>query len=168
MAAKVTFDGVAKLISIEDGITTIDVKSDLYSAWKDWVLEGNANFPPAFSTVGGDPLGGGRQAGTYFFLNNIGGWRIKPQEASHALTIIGNAYALDPDREMFKPTDGAYTVSIRLETSSLTQAIEVFGSAGTIANAVWGASASDVSTREGSIGMHIVKKLMTLLEWRTR
>lgn len=168
MAEKVTFDGVNRLVRVNHGITALDVRAEMYSAWKRWVLEGNANFPPAFSFVGGEPLGGGRQAGTYFFLNNVAGWRIKPHEADHELTLVGNAYALDPNQSMFVPTDGAYTVAIRLETSSLAQAVEVAGSAGTIASAVWAMTTTDAAQAEGTVGEHIIKKLMRLVDWRAR
>lgn len=83
-----TFDGTNKRITLPTGMVTLDLV-DLHSRWKDWVLTGNAQYAPAFKTVGGDipaiPL--------YLFLLN--GWRIVPQSADHTLTV-GNGI-LDVD-----------------------------------------------------------------------
>jgi hypothetical protein len=73
--SKVTFDGVEKTIHINPGELIINVKDDIYSAWKRWVrLYDYAKFLPALRTIGGDPVGGGQFAGDMYFL--INGWRI--------------------------------------------------------------------------------------------
>ena len=54
------FDGINKIISEPPGIgdTVFDVKSDIYSAWKRWmVTDEGALYPPAFSIEGGTPIG---------------------------------------------------------------------------------------------------------------
>lgn len=72
---KVTFDGSVKTISINPGELNIDVETDLYSDWKEWVLENdNSKYPPAFRTFGGDPTLPGQTAPKYFFL--INDWRV--------------------------------------------------------------------------------------------
>lgn len=168
MADKVTFDGVNRLIIVNQGVTALDVRIDIYSAWKRWVLAGNANFAPAFSFVGGDPLGGGRFAGTYFFLNNIKGWKLKPFEGHHDLTLVGNLYPLDPDSAFIATTDGNFTVSIRFESSSLAQAVETAGSSQSIAQAVWGISMDNVDTSEGTMGDWLKNKVLSLKKWLAR
>lgn len=126
MAGKVTFDASNRLIIVQSGITELDVKADLYSdAKEDWKTDAVLNrlrFP--FRTVGGDPLGGGITAGAYFFLQNDNGWRLRPQEADHELTLVGNLYPEDSAQAVVVPTLGAFTVLVRLETSSLTQATD--------------------------------------------
>lgn len=120
----VTFDGINRLIVATSGTTTIDVKADLYSDWKEWVLSGtNSRFVQAFRTAGGDPLGGGLTAGAFFFIQNQSGsdWRIRPQEASHELKVVGNLYPEDTALPIFVPTTGSHTVTIVQERSSLTQ-----------------------------------------------
>jgi hypothetical protein len=116
------FDGANRLIVLTLG-TTAFAASDLYSKWKEWVAAGNASFPPAFRTIGGDPLGGGVAAGDYYFLNNVDGWQIRPQEANHELTVSGNLYGENPALPVFTPTLGAFNVLITRSVSSLTQTV---------------------------------------------
>src|SRR3990172_1116667 len=90
----VTFDGSNRLIVVDNGVTEIDVKIDLYSDWKEWMLLGdNSRYAQAMRAVGGDPLPGSKQLGSTFFLMN--GWKIRPHEASHTLTVNGNLYSED-------------------------------------------------------------------------
>jgi hypothetical protein len=114
-----TFNGSLKLFICDIGTTFIDV-AELYSAWKEWVQSGQGiNYLPAFEAIGGQPLPGGLFAGqTYFLINN---WKIKPQEANHSLTILGNLYTSDGS-----PTTvsvAGYTIEINLNTSSQAQGI---------------------------------------------
>jgi len=115
----VTFDGVNRLITLESGVTDVDVQVDLYSDWKEWVLQGtNGMFPPAFSTLGGEPLGGDASIAPYFFLRNDLGWRIKPPEEDIDITLNGNLFGFDEDLPVFIETFGTYDTVIRLVVSS--------------------------------------------------
>jgi hypothetical protein len=126
MAEKVTFDPVNRLIIVDNGITELDAKVDLYSdAKEDWASDATLNkLRLPFRTIGGDPLGGGLTAGAYFFLQNQNGWRLRPYEGDHELRIVGNFYPEDAGSPVIVPTLGDYTVLVRLETSSLTQATD--------------------------------------------
>lgn len=120
------FDGATHRIVLEasDGDSVQAV--ELYSRWKDWVQAGaGAGFAHAFTVVGGDPLGGGVFAGSYFFLNTTNGWLIRPREEAHRLTVTGNLYPYDPGAALFADTLGAYQVQVNLTTSSLTQSVSV-------------------------------------------
>lgn len=78
---KVTFDGPNRKIIVNPGVTDIDIKVDIYSAWKQWVtVRDNSKFLPALRTIGGDPapLGSGLFAGDLYFLLN--GWQITVNE----------------------------------------------------------------------------------------
>src|SRR5574342_1221095 len=105
MAAKVTFDPANKLIIVRDHITSIDAAIDLYSDWKEEVVASASmqKVFPAFRTIGGDTLGGGINAGAYFFLQNdvTGSWRIRPYEGNHELSIVGNLFPEDPLLPLF-------------------------------------------------------------------
>jgi hypothetical protein len=72
---KVNFDGENRLITLGDAASGIDIKTDIYSDWKEWVqLYDNSKFLPALRTIGGDPVGGGLYAGDLYFL--INNWQI--------------------------------------------------------------------------------------------
>ncbi len=74
--AKVTFNGTAKEITVNDTETDIDVESDLYSEWKNWVLTSdNAKYEQALRTFGGDPISATQLAPKFFILLN--GWKVR-------------------------------------------------------------------------------------------
>ena len=116
----ITFDGPGRIIQLGDGQTAVSAQ-EIYEAWKDWVFAGNAQFPQAFRSIGGDPLGGGLAAGSYFFLNNADGWRIRPEAVDHELVLSGNLFGENTGLAVFLPALGDVQVLIRMVTSSLTQ-----------------------------------------------
>lgn len=124
----VLFDGDARIIT-EVGIggdQTLDVVG-IYSEWKQWVLAGNANFLQAFSVIGGDPIEGNISLGSTFFLEN--GWRLRPAELSHQLTIEGNLYVREGGNP-FVPTLGSFNVLTQLRVSNLIDQVATGGGAG--------------------------------------
>ena len=122
----ITFDGPNKVISYDDAGASVTIEArDLYSRWKDWLAVGNAQYPPAFRTIGGDPLGGAVQAGDYYFLNNADGWRLRPKEADHELVIVGNLYGENPALPVFAATLSTFNVLVQRSLSSLTQTVAV-------------------------------------------
>ena len=131
--AKVTFDGVNRIIDVDFGITELDAQIDLYSDWKEWVLEtgqANAKYLQAFRTVAGDPIGGGKFIAPYFFLLN--GWIIRPHDADHELLVEGNLYADPATNPIATASAGGYTVAIILERSidAITTVVSTSGSGG--------------------------------------
>lgn len=90
---KVTFDGANRLIIINDNELNINVKSDLYSSWKEWAAQRDyLKFLPAMRAVGGDPTIGGNFLGsTFFTINN---WRIVISDSS---VFDGNLFSDDYD-----------------------------------------------------------------------
>ncbi len=70
----VVFNGISKQILVTS-VTSIDVQKDIYSAWKNWVIQGdNGKFVQALRSVGGDLIGSGQSSPAYFFLMND--WKI--------------------------------------------------------------------------------------------
>lgn len=127
-----TFDGDNLLIIMDNGTTEIDAQI-LYSDWKEWqLLSDNSKYYEAFRTIGGDSLGGAIEAGDYYFLRNDNGWRIRPYEGDHELTINGNLYGNDTTAPIFTPTLGSYQVLIKQQLSSLTQTVTDAGMAAAI------------------------------------
>lgn len=153
----ITFDGTTKRIVIDEVGSDIVVSAkEIYSRWKDWVAAGNAGFEPALRTIGGDTLGSGVTAGDYYFLNNSIGWRIRPKEANHKLTITGNLYGEDPNTAILASTLGNYNVLVSITTSSLTQTVATGGvDPSEVADAILDGSSieSGISFRKSLRGM---------------
>lgn len=85
---KVTFDGAARTIRVNPGVSTVAVKEDIYSAWKEWArLRDHAKFLPALRVIGGDPVGAGLAAGDIYFMTN--GWQVVVAEE---VTVSGTLY----------------------------------------------------------------------------
>ena len=107
---KVTFDGENRLILINNGETNIDVQADLYSAWKRWVArDDNFKFAQAFKAIGGDPINETNVITPYFFLTN--GWRVRPFEGDHVLTING-ILLTDDNQDPLISTERKWNISV--------------------------------------------------------
>jgi len=146
---KVTFDGVAKLIICNPGETQINVKEDIYSAWKEWVLiRDHSKFPEAIRNVGGDPITEILSLGATFFLMN--GWRIRPAEESYDLYINGNLY-VNEGGSPFVDTLGEWNVKIISTVSNLIDTINLGANA---AAEVWGHQLE---------GLYTAKEIMRLM-----
>ncbi len=119
--ADATFDGDNLLILLPAAQTTVDVQTELYSAWKDFVRLDPANrrFPPAFTTEGGTDTVPGEVSGRNFFLRNDLGWRIRPPEEDIEIVLAGNLFAQDTTLVIIVPTLGAFTVLTTIQRSSL-------------------------------------------------
>ena len=122
---KVTFDGVNKLILVNEGVTTLNIQTDVYSAWKEWIKDPtlqNAQYLKAFSVIGGDPITDDRNVGITYFLEN--GWRFQPKsdKTSYTLTIEGNIYTRETGETPFLFAEG---VSVSLVRSNIVDLIRV-------------------------------------------
>lgn len=85
---KVTFDGENRRIIVNAGVTSLRVKEDIYSNWKEWTqVRDNSKFLPALRVTGGDPVGGGQYAGDIYFT--INDWKIVINEQ---VTVEGIIY----------------------------------------------------------------------------
>ena len=133
---KVAFDGLNKIIYVAEGITTLSVSVDLYSAWKEWLLKSPeapdpAGWEKAFTAVGGDPITDDQNLGITYFLEN--GWRIQPFSGgnSYTLTIEGNLYTREVGETPFLFAEG---VSVSLVRSNIVDLITVESLATAISN----------------------------------
>jgi len=124
---KVAFDGATKTIFVNEGVTVLDVKTDLYSAWKEWILFSQDApdarvWDKAFTAVGGDPITESQDLGVTYFLEN--GWRIQPapSKSSYTLTITGNLYTREAGETPFFFAEGA---SVSLVRSNIVELITV-------------------------------------------
>jgi hypothetical protein len=167
MAYKVSFQGDNRRIVVHLGQTNLDVKSDIYSEWKEWsILEDNSKYPEAISVIGGEAIGGGQFIGATYFLEN--GWRIKPWEGDHNLEVNGNIYTREEGQTPFVNTDGAWKINIINKVSTVVSTVETSNvsipssiDAQAIAQALWEYSITG-SLPVNSLGDHIFRKLLTL------
>ena len=109
-----TFNGDTLTITLDSGVTEVDVVNDVYKAWKDWMLASplNRKYPQAFVSDGGNPLSSIINQGSYIFLQNDAGWRIKPPEEDITVYLTGNLAVADTTLPAFVPTDGTFTAAI--------------------------------------------------------
>jgi len=108
-------NGNTKVITLSAGTTAVSVR-DLWSRWVDWFLTGdNGKYLPAFNYVGGDDIDpiSGTIIPIYAFLMN--GWKLKPQEANHTLTIIDGVLLVNGGGDPFNNTNGSYVVRINYQ-----------------------------------------------------
>ncbi len=126
----IDFDGPNKIITLASGVTDVDA-IEIYSRWKDWVKDDNAQYLRAFdNSEGGSPIDATTLTGSYFFLRNDLGWRVKPPEEDIQITINGNFFPRDFLLPYLNPTDGNFNTAIRISSSSLTQVVTVSSGSG--------------------------------------
>jgi hypothetical protein len=154
----VTFDGPNKLILVNNGVTELDVKVDLYSDWKEWARGHDgvvtAKYLQAMRGTGGDPLPGDRFLGDTYFLTN--GWRIKPYQGSYRLSINGNLYTEEGDSP-FVDADGLLN-NIRIEStvSTLVNTVGVgVGTPAEVADAVWSEDLEPYEDQDDTAGQDV-------------
>ena len=87
-----SFEGSIKEIVVGAATSQLNVQY-VYSFWKQWISEGNAQWLPAFRPVGGDALGGGNKVAFYGFLAN--GWRVRVPTGLDNLFVLGGILATD-------------------------------------------------------------------------
>jgi hypothetical protein len=110
-----SFNGAAKLISLSPSTTSLSVR-DLWSRWNDWLAVGdNSKYAPAFDTVGGNAIdaAAGTSIPIYCFMLN--GWKIRPQEADHTLTVSDGVLLTNDGSDPFINPSGSFVVRIRYQ-----------------------------------------------------
>lgn len=84
---KVTIDGVNRTITVNDGVTELDIKTDVYSFWKQWLLiDSNIRYLEAMRTIGGDPTTAGERFGDGYFMKN--NWKLVIDLTATAVTGV--------------------------------------------------------------------------------
>jgi hypothetical protein len=119
----ITFDGPTSRIILDSASTSA---AEIWSRWVDWYAS-NSNWLPAFQQVGGDALGSGLFIPPYIFLLN--GWRVRPMESNHNLTITGNLF-VDGGGVPVVSTLGTYQVNVNYTVPVQAQGISTSGSTG--------------------------------------
>jgi len=135
----ITFDPAARRVILDSAAASA---SEIWSRWTDWATQGdNLKHPPAMRQLGGDSLGGSLLVPIYIFLLN--GWRVRPMESNHTLSIVGNLFVEEGGSPVVN-TIGAFNVSTTLTVPVQAQGYNTGGSAAlspsdiaAIAAAVW-------------------------------
>ena len=120
MALKAEFTGSTHIIKIKSGQNIIDVQKDLYSAAKDeWLNEvdnlHNYRFP--FIVIGGNDIGAGQKAPTYYFLQSP--WIIETNGDGTLHSFGLNLYGQDNNGNPRDPFNVLAGDSLNNETSSI-------------------------------------------------
>lgn len=140
MAQKMTYIPGNKLFVLNSGVIDFDVVVDLYSdAKEDWLTDTVLNkFKFPLLAIGGQAIGGGRVISPYIMLRY--GWKVRPQEADHTLTVAGNLIT-DNESTPFAEVLGNYQVIIKsiVSSNSLTASGTALSPADltSIINGVW-------------------------------
>lgn len=102
--------------------------TEIYSRWVDWAaISDNVKYGEVITQVGSDDLGGGLSIPPYYFLQN--GWRIRPMESDHDLSVLGNLF-VEGGGNPFVRTLGAYQVNVRSTVPVQAQGVSTSGSSG--------------------------------------
>ena len=156
----ITFDGPSLQIRLDD--TTLSyTAAQIYSAWKDWVLNEtdgagvNATWPPAFRVIGGDALGSGSKAPAFFFIRNDLGWHLLKPAADIDVVIDGNLVREDPTDLMFDPGPEGFAPTVSINLTSV---------AGINVADFWAALLVDYSDPDTAGA--IVRRMVSMLEDR--
>lgn len=88
---KVSFNGFTKTITVNSGVSSVDVASDVYSAWVRWTSR-ERQFSAAMRYSGFDPIPNGRTGATFFVIN---GWKFVYDPTTVA--VSGVLYSADYD-----------------------------------------------------------------------
>lgn len=144
----ITLDGATRRIILDSASVSA---AQIWSAWVDW-HEANQQWPLAFQLVGGNALGGGLFIPPYFFLMN--GWRVRPMEASHDLTITGNLF-VDGGGVPVVGTLGTYQVNVNYTVPVQAQGIATSGSTGPTASEIAAAVRADIAAELARIDANV-------------
>jgi hypothetical protein len=91
LSEKVSFNGFTKIITVNAGVSVLDIAEDVYSAWVRWTAK-EQRFLPAMRYSGFDPIPNGRTGATFFTIN---GWKVVYDP--NIVAVKGVLYSSDYD-----------------------------------------------------------------------
>jgi len=164
---KVDFDGINKIIYVHPEVTDLDIRTDVYSAWVDWlVLRDNSKFLAAMRYTGFDPIGGGQYTGDTYFL--INGWKLSVDLSK--VRVSGVLYSDDYSTAYYTP---ALQAQYPATVSALVNTVSVAGGSGASAAELWSYNNRSLSVppptaseNANAIWQHsFVNKLLTVVKF---
>lgn len=149
---KVTFDGANRIIFVNDGVTDLEIKSEVYSAWKEWVSStpDNATWAPAIRSIGGDPTVGSQKAGDIYFLQN--NWKLYLDITKVKVT---GALFSDNFTTAYHDLQGSQIFPAEVASLVTTQEVSSSSSAGTTPAEVWSYSSRTLTSASGPTASEI-------------
>lgn len=150
---KVTFDGENRIIYVNDGVTDLEIKSELYSAWKEWASStpDNATWAPAIRTIGGDPTVGAQRAGDIYFLQN--NWKLYLDITK--VKVTGSLFS-DNFNTAYHDLQGNQIFPAEVASLVTTQEVAAASSAtGTTPAEVWSYSSRTLTSASGPTASEI-------------
>lgn len=149
----ITFDTTRRHIVLDSTSTTA---AQIWSRWVDWHA-GNRQWATALTQQGGALVNPtlGIYTPIYFFLEN--GWRVRPMEANHNLTITGNLFVSGGGVPVVS-TLGTFQVNVNYTVPVQAQGISTSGSAAPTAAEV--AAAVLQHSVEGSLSLENVLRIL--------
>lgn len=139
---KVSFNGSTKRIKVNSGVTELDIRSDVYSAWVRWFsLVGNSRYLPAMRFTGLDTIPGGFTGDSYFLIN---GWKLEydPNTVAVSGVLFSDNYDTPYYTAEDKPVYPA-TVSSLVNTATVSTPALTSDNIIELVSAVWDAKISD-------------------------
>ena len=144
----IAFDGATRRIILDSASVSA---AEIWSRWVDWHAT-HKEWPLAFNLVGGLALGAGLFIPPYFFL--LDGWRVRPMEANHNLTITGNLF-VDGGGVPVVPTLGTYQVNVNYTVPVQAQGIATSGSTGPTAGDIASAIRTELATELARLDVRV-------------
>jgi archaellum component FlaC len=152
---KVVFDGPNRLIIVDENVTELDIREDVYESWKEWLLNPdlvNRTWAAAIRGTGGDPISGTTDQFTgdvYFLINN---WRLVYDPRRVAVTGVlysddfATAYYFDEPFKYDTPEFLDPVFPARVSAIVNTYEVRAALSGDDVASSVWNAASSDYIT----------------------
>lgn len=159
--SKLTFDGSNKTITVLSGVTTLDIRTDVWTEWVDWQTA-NPNWALAMRYSGIDPIPNG-ESGAIFFL--INGWKLVldfTQTAVFGVLYSDNyttPYWNSSNQALYPAVVSALVNSVVISTPVVEQADPAL-----IAGAILD-SQIGTSRPVGSLGEFLIKKVLTIAKF---
>lgn len=162
IAGKCTYDGINKVITVNTGVTSLDIRADVYSGWIRWIaLYDNTKYLEAFRYTGLDPIGGGKFTGDIYFLKN--GWKIQLDLTKVQITGVLLSDNYDTPYYSYSGTAQYPAVVSSLVTTvqvSVPNPIDVPALVTDVTDSVW--NKATAVTSSGSFGELVARRLLTV------
>lgn len=158
---KVSFNGATKQITVNSGVTAIDIATDVYSGWVRWTGR-ERQYLAAMRYSGFDPIPGGRTGATFFLQN---GWKLVYDPNTTA--VAGVLYSEDYDTAFWNVAGNPlYPATVAaLVNSAVSTTNVVTGTALTAeqtANAVWQAAVRTLTA--STVRADLAPELLRIIE----